>query len=113
MEAPIETPLDTDINNNMENNSSAFNCSPEDLNKLKSMEAEVQQLFPVGSIHPSPQAVRDTARDLGNRHFFAVSMVGFSVLCSRASEPPGAVKKRIEKTPVPLAKLANCLPVHL
>ena len=105
MEAPNETPLDTDINNNTENNPGAFNCSLEDLDKLKKkMDAEVQQLFPVGSIHPSPQAIRDAAGELGNRHLFAVSTEGFSVLCSRASEPSGAVKKRTKKTPVPLAK---------
>ena len=64
MEAPIETPLNTNVNNNVENNPSAFDYSPEDLNKLKLIDAEVQQLFPVGSIHHSPQAVRDAAREI-------------------------------------------------
>jgi hypothetical protein len=78
--------------------------SEEEKLRLLSIQKEAGQLFPSGTVYPSPQELRVAFRQFAEKKGFSITTNGSTFHCSRCEEPPSHKNKRAKKEPVPLEK---------
>ena len=78
--------------------------SEEEKLRLLSIQKEAEQLFPSGTVYPSPQELRVAFRKFSEKKGFSITTNGSTFHCSRCEEPPSHKNKRAKKEPVPLEK---------
>ena len=62
--------------------------SEEEKLRLLSIQKEAEQLFPSGTVYPSPQELRVAFRQFAEKKGFSITTNGSTFHCSRCEEPP-------------------------